>query len=307
MALAVLRELAFRWAVRSAASGEPPLEVLPVGQEAAQAVAKAVEHPSVDARFLRALPGVVLGEFAEPPAEDASALANVTHAYVLDETDTAAFNRTVNLVPLLAPDGRLVVCMRHDEGLATLIDSSGESDRPSWAGRSVTVFPLYRATCSSPDLLLRAQVEAVAIRLHERYRQQNPDRHAPAWDELNESHRDASRAQAEWIALELQQAGIVAEPLAPRSCSTVELTDDEVERLSELEHSRWMAERIFDGWAPGPTTDPSRKVHAYLVPWRDLDEPVRQIDRDFVSFWPELLTGPDVGFSLHRASGSTRG
>ena len=58
-------------------------------------------------------------------------------------------------------------------------------------------------------------------------------------------------------------------------------SDEETERLAELEHERWMEERIADGWTAGER-DHGAKTTPYLVPYSELDDSVKQYDRDVV-------------------------
>ncbi len=55
------------------------------------------------------------------------------------------------------------------------------------------------------------------------------------------------------------------------------------EILARMEHARWYAERRLAGWTYAPP--PKNVVHRtspHLVPWDELDESIRQIDRDAV-------------------------
>ena len=74
--------------------------------------------------------------------------------------------------------------------------------------------------------------------------------------------------------------------------------------LAKLEHDRWEAERRADGWVYGPTRDAASKRSPYLVPWEELSEDVRDLDRDAVGAIPRLLD--DAGLIAVRSSGSPR-
>ncbi|NLX96914.1 MAG: Ryanodine receptor Ryr [Rhodopirellula sp.] len=64
---------------------------------------------------------------------------------------------------------------------------------------------------------------------------------------------------------------------------------EEVERMAEMEHGRWNAERLRDGWRYGHPRDDQRKVHDCLVPWSELPETIKRYDRDAVRAFPEIL------------------
>ena len=53
------------------------------------------------------------------------------------------------------------------------------------------------------------------------------------------------------------------------------LTATEVERLAEVEHERWMSERIAEGWTEGPRDDEAR-THPSVVPWDLRSEPEKE-------------------------------
>jgi hypothetical protein len=67
------------------------------------------------------------------------------------------------------------------------------------------------------------------------------------------------------------------------------LTDREVERLGEMEHARWMIERLRDGWHWGPERNVEDKITPYLVPWHMLSEEVKEWDRNTVREIPQYL------------------
>jgi len=56
-------------------------------------------------------------------------------------------------------------------------------------------------------------------------------------------------------------------------------------------------ERRCEGWVFGPERDVHRKVSPYLVPWGELDEKVKEWDRNAVRKIPDLLAR--AGFELY--------
>ncbi len=51
------------------------------------------------------------------------------------------------------------------------------------------------------------------------------------------------------------------------------------ERLAENAHDLWAAQRIKDGWTPGPVRNDAAKQHPCLVPYADLPETEKEYDR----------------------------
>jgi len=47
------------------------------------------------------------------------------------------------------------------------------------------------------------------------------------------------------------------------------LPEEDVDRLAELEHARWMNERLAGGWKFGPKRNDDRKLNPYLRAWKE--------------------------------------
>ena len=52
-----------------------------------------------------------------------------------------------------------------------------------------------------------------------------------------------------------------------------------LERLAENSHDSWAQKRIDDGWKYGPTRRDDAKEHPDLVPYQELDESEKDLDR----------------------------
>jgi voltage-gated potassium channel Kch len=141
--------------------------------------------------------------------------------------------------------------------------------------------------------LERSPVREELARLgHERYVAQREaiGEQAPlaaSWRELPEWARELNRSPIDHIPVKLAAIGCRVAP-ADGHQPVVCFTPDELERMSRLEHDRWVAERVANGWSPGPRDDEARR-HPGLVPYEQLDEPTREKDREQVRLMPELL------------------
>jgi RyR domain len=109
------------------------------------------------------------------------------------------------------------------------------------------------------------------------------------WDQLPDTLRNSNRNQALDIERKLEAIGCDIAPESEARRSIDHFSDDEVEQLAQLEHLRWEAERRADGWTYGPTKDVATKRTPYLVPWDELSEEVRDLDRDTVRQIPDFL------------------
>ncbi len=70
-------------------------------------------------------------------------------------------------------------------------------------------------------------------------------------------------------------------------------TPEEVERLAEMEHVRWMEERA--------DSEDDGEANPHMVPWSELDEKDKDIDRRFIRKLPQLLAR--AGFQIVRLEG----
>lgn len=62
---------------------------------------------------------------------------------------------------------------------------------------------------------------------------------------------------------------------------------EEIEKLAEIEHRRWIADRRLEGWSYGPTRDSKLKHHPMLIEWESLPDEEREKNRDFVRESPQ--------------------
>lgn len=109
------------------------------------------------------------------------------------------------------------------------------------------------------------------------------------WEMLSEDLRESSAQQADHIFWKLRQIRCTVERVTGREPVLLEFTKDEVERLAEIEHGRWNAERLLDGWTWGEKRVPARKISPYLVSWAVLPEKVKEWDRETVRKIPAFL------------------
>lgn len=154
----------------------------------------------------------------------------------------------------------------------------------------------------SRDVLFGAGRERLARAIHERYRAAQTDKTAgdPAlaeWEQLSEPLKESNRRQADHIPAKLARIGCGFAPALNGEPGFGGFTPEELELLSELEHERFVAERRASGWTDGPR-DPAATRTPYLVAWADLDEEIREYDRDAVRAIPSLMA--EAGFEIYR-------
>ena len=153
-------------------------------------------------------------------------------------------------------------------------------------------------------VLFTAAREAMAEAIHARYLRDRAGDKEPGddamrpWSELAETYRKANRAQADDILRKLEQVGCGFRPSRDGKAATFRFRRDEIELLARLEHDRWMKERLDDGYTPGSVKSAEQKTHPSLVSWEQLEDGIRQYDRDTVTGIPDFLS--KVGFEVYR-------
>ncbi|MFN8186252.1 MAG: RyR domain-containing protein [Gaiellales bacterium] len=160
---------------------------------------------------------------------------------------------------------------------------------------------------TSLDVLHDQRRDALARSVHEEYlvsRQAAADFGTRPgdrdWELLPESLRAASRDHADRMVEQLGSLWYELEPRYDWDEPLVELPAPTVEALAELEHERWRAERHAAGWRLGTARDDDRKLHDLLVPWTELPQDAKELDRALVRARPELLARADYRLGRSR-------
>ena len=119
------------------------------------------------------------------------------------------------------------------------------------------------------------------------------------FDDQPQDLQDSNYAQARAIVDKVDRLGYRMVPLdmCLPSERVMEIPEPEVEYLAFIEHRRWMNERIKAGWTAGPR-NAEEKTTPYLVPYDELDERVKDYDRQPVRDIIPILE--DIGLALCR-------
>jgi ppGpp synthetase/RelA/SpoT-type nucleotidyltranferase len=169
---------------------------------------------------------------------------------------------------------------------------------PDWkTDRNLLAVPkdamTLRAFVPSPSpALTKDQVEAAAHTIHDQFlaenRYKNPDPAMKHWAELADDLKNSNRMQASRIVWFLEEIGYRLEP-AEGSAPPITLSKPEIEELAEMEHGRWVIERLQSGWHYSAKRDPAKTLSPHLVPWNALSDEVKGYDRNTVASWPSVL------------------
>ncbi len=118
------------------------------------------------------------------------------------------------------------------------------------------------------------------------------------WKDLDESLKDSNRQQVSCAVFNLGKAGFEVKQVGGSKAGSFKFLPVEIELLAELEHGRWNAERLLNGWRYGPVKDVTKKINPSIIPWAELTNKVKQYDRDAIIEFPRILAG--AGLEIFR-------
>jgi hypothetical protein len=143
-------------------------------------------------------------------------------------------------------------------------------------------------------LLLR-DLEKLAVAIHDAYNRRQLERHPdqplpyPTYGDLPDSLKYSNLRQARSIADKIAIMGWKLGPKGMEGEMITEIPEDIVEPLALLEHDQWVQERIQDGWKLGEDKDIENKISPYLIPYSELNEEIKELDRDTIRNIPMLV------------------
>ena len=116
------------------------------------------------------------------------------------------------------------------------------------------------------------------------------DRSLADWEDLAPELKESTCAQADDIPRKLRAVGCFMlntdrkEPLV----HVPKFSEEQLDTLAEMEHERFNAERLQRQWRIGPRNSKQRTT-PFLVPWRDLSQDWKDVDRVMVECVPRVL------------------
>jgi|GEM_PF-1933120 len=155
------------------------------------------------------------------------------------------------------------------------------------------------------DMVKHPEIELLAQCCHQDYLIDHLNRGAieksavTPWSELPETFRDANRA----LALRLSQylsgnisgtKKIEKEYVSSRPVSRYQFSAEELELLAKEEHQNWVLDRKQQGWKQGSVRDDHKKIHPNMVPWEELSESDRELDRNIIRRIPTVFARMDI-------------
>ena len=137
----------------------------------------------------------------------------------------------------------------------------------------------------TPRLLLQ-DLDQLARRIFDDYndkqRTRNPEEALkyPEWDSAPDTIKYSNYNQARDLVNKVNILGYHVSDEGEDIITS--FSAEQVEQLSRHEHQRWVEERLQNGWVYGKERDVEKKVSPYIVPYENLTEDIKELDRDAV-------------------------
>ncbi|WP_298497685.1 RyR domain-containing protein [uncultured Maritimibacter sp.] len=136
--------------------------------------------------------------------------------------------------------------------------------------------------------MLFGSLDRAARGFHEAYttyaKQSNP------WEDLDENFRNANRRAADHAKTKLEALGLTEKVNSNMSEADLrKLVEANLEPLAMVEHDSWSIDRLFNGWQYGPERDDTARLHPSLIPYEELDQYQKDLDRWQVEQLPKIV------------------
>jgi hypothetical protein len=235
------------------------------------------------------------GDPAQPPDGDAPIRTFVC----LPGTEDALNAGLTAAHTMTTPSDLVVICMSEPSPFGSAL--TGRTPLLDDVEGRLTVFEVIEEACM-PARIRDDLIDQLARAIHRAYlddcqaRGDTPDvnRSMQPWEKLPEDLKRANRAQATDIGVKLDAIDCTVTPES--GTASFAFRADEVEKLAQMEHVRWMRERTAAGKVYGPRREGNQ--HPDLVDWQYLSETARDKDRDAIRELPAILG--EAGFQIIR-------
>jgi len=128
------------------------------------------------------------------------------------------------------------------------------------------------------------------------------------WDKLDPALQKSNIKQVEFYEHILRRVNLTIRKAEKPVLFNIResVSKESYDLLARLEHARWNAERLIEGWKFGKARDLGNKLNPCIVAWDDLDEQIKRYDYEPVDNIPSLLAtiGYEVSNSENRKNNS---
>jgi hypothetical protein len=126
-----------------------------------------------------------------------------------------------------------------------------------------------------------------------------------SWQVLAPEFRDSCRHAADHLWSKARALGGRIEVSGTGSHHALHLEPDAVRQLSEIEHQRWVHERLLAGWSYAEKRVDAARRHPLLRPYSELPPERRSIDRTLVTRMDLALSAGNLAFRREHRIGIT--
>lgn len=167
---------------------------------------------------------------------------------------------------------------------------------------------------SAETILTVEEIEELAPKVHEFYMKKvlkkfksdtedvNKYKVLMPWNNLDIKLQNSNRKQVAFYEHILKRVGLSIRKVENPFQIVIRdvLNQKEYELLAKLEHARWNAERMLEGWKYGPEKDISKKLNPCLTAWDNLGEETKTYDFEPVDNIPFMLK--QIGYEVYLVS-----
>jgi hypothetical protein len=186
------------------------------------------------------------------------------------------------------------ILKKGEEKSPTVLVRTGDNSSYDDLSHRILLFGSPSKVCSH-DAILGGDLDIKAMALHLNHYEQRKtrddfgQRNADVpWNELSQEFKDSNRKAADHMGVKIRGIGCeIVRENDPRQ--EVEISDEDLEKLSILEHKRWNAERSLAGWTFSEERNDQLRRTPFLTDWDKLTEEVKDYDRGAVKSIPKIL------------------
>ena len=142
------------------------------------------------------------------------------------------------------------------------------------------------------EAVVRLELDRLARAIHQAYlarvlTEGRAKPHDRPWEELSEDIRNANRDQADHVAVKLACLPVDGTPR--EKALAIAHDPDLVELFAAVEHRRWMASRVLDGFTWAAERNDTVRHHPDLIPYSELPDGTKEYDRDAARNLADLI------------------
>lgn len=147
-------------------------------------------------------------------------------------------------------------------------------------------------------------LQNIAKKIHENYIKNQKDNNVTllprmeSWENLDLQYKLDNIAQAKTYAYKLETLGYFYSDKELPFNEIKYFTEEEVEKLARMEHERWVNEKVANDWKYGKEKNLEKKTSPYIVHWIELDDVLKQKDKDPIYGMIPLLNS--IGLKVYK-------